>query len=305
MALIETRLLTKDYGKIRALDGVTLTVEGAAIGLLGPNGAGKSTLIKILLGFLAPTAGEAFVLGLNSRHAPLTIRQQIGYMPEPESFIPGMTAVEFVYLAARLVGLPHQDAMQRSHTVLSYVGMDEERYRNLESYSTGMKQKVKFAQALVHHPRLLLLDEPTAGLDPRGREEMLELIRDVAYRKGIHVILSTHILPDVESVCERVILLHRGRLVASDDLRTLTAPEKNAYEIRVKGDGEAFAVALRKYGGSIEPREDGTARVSFANGKTNTEPILRAAVEAGVQLRHLSRARNRLEDLFAKLIEAS
>jgi ABC-2 type transport system ATP-binding protein len=210
-----------------------------------------------------------------------------------------MSAVDYVHLAARLSGLPPTDALQRTHMVLNYVGLHEERYRNVETYSTGMKQKVKFAQALVHHPTVLLLDEPTSGLDPRAREEMLALIRDVAHGKGIHVVLSTHILHDVEVVCDRVVILHRGRLVAQDEMGRLTSRSEEAYEVQVRGDQAAFLERLRQERLEASEAEDGTVRVVHADG---TEPILRAAVGAGVQIRRLGRARNRLEDLFAKLI---
>lgn len=303
VSLLEIRSLFKRYGAVCALEDLTLDLEGGAIGLLGPNGAGKSTLIKILLGFVAPTSGEARVFGLDARRSPLAIRERIGYMPENESFVPGMSAVAFVHLAARLNGLPYRDAMQRTHRVLNFVGVEEERYRTIESYSTGMKQKVKFAQALVHHPKLLLLDEPTAGLDPRARDELLALIRDIAHGKGIHVLLSTHILPDVETVCDRVVLLHQGRLQAHDDLRVLIPAETAAWEVRIKGESAEFTAALEKVGYGLTARRDGTLRLATPPGLPGTEPILRAAAETGVQVRHLSRPRRSLEDLFTGLVE--
>ena len=300
MDVIETDALVKDYGRTRALDGLTLRVPGGAVGLLGPNGAGKSTLLKILLGFVRPTSGSARVLGLDPERRALEIRQQIGYMPEFESFIPGMNAVDAVYLAARLTGLPHTDAMQRTHMVLNYVGLHEERYRDVGSYSTGMKQKAKFAQAIVHHPRLLLLDEPTTGLDPRAREEMLDLIRDIARRRGIHVLLSTHLLHDVEAVCDRVVILHRGRPVANDEIGRLLEGGEEAYDVRVKGDREAFLRALRRRG--LEARPEGDEDVLRVRGAPETRPLLEAAVEAGVQLRGLERTRARLEERFAEIV---
>jgi ABC-2 type transport system ATP-binding protein len=298
VTVIETSRLTKHYPRVRALENLTIAVEGGAVGLLGPNGAGKSTLIKILLGFTKPTGGEARVFGLDSARASLEIRQKIGYMPEVESFIPGMTAVDYVYLAARLTGLRHTDAMQRTHMSLNYVGLAEERYRNLETYSTGMKQKAKFAQAIVHHPRLLLLDEPTSGLDPRAREEMLGLIHDIAHGKGIDVILSTHILPDVEAVCDRVAILHQGRLVAQEAIGKLMTGAEAAYDVQVKGDPAPFVAALRA-AGLVCSEAGESLRVAHRDG---TEPILRAAVASGVQVRRLVRAQDSLEDLFARLI---
>jgi ABC-2 type transport system ATP-binding protein len=284
---------------VRALDQLTVDVPGGAIGLLGQNGAGKSTLIKILLGFIPPTSGQVRVLGLDPQTQALEIRQKIGYMPEVESFIPTLPAVDYVYLAARLTGLPHTDAMQRTHMVLNYVGLHEERYRKIGTYSTGMKQKAKLAQAIVHHPKLLLLDEPTTGLDPRAREEMLHLIRDIAHGKGIDVLLSTHILPDVEAVCDHVIILHEGRLVAQDDLGRLVTSKEEAYELRLKGDRELFLRSLREEGAEGVPEEDESVRVLHGNG---TGAILRAAVKSGVQIRHLARAQNSLEALFTRLV---
>ena len=299
MGVIQAEGLTKDYPRVRALDGLDIDIPGGAVGLLGPNGAGKSTLLKILLGFVRPTRGSIRVLGLDATRAPLEIRQHIGYMPEVESFVPGMTAVEYVTLAARLTGLPHTDAMQRTHMTLNYVGLHEERYRRIETFSTGMKQKVKFAQALVHHPKLLLLDEPTSGLDPRARDEMLTLIRDVAHGKGMDVILSTHILHDVEAVCDRAAILHRGKLVANDELRKLTSGSDGSWHVKIKGDTEAFIEKLRASGLESESVVGGKIRVVHDNG---TEPILRAAVDAGVQIRGLGPAQDSLEDLFERLL---
>jgi ABC-2 type transport system ATP-binding protein len=300
MAVITTQGLGKVYSRVQALTDLSVEIPGGAVGLLGPNGAGKSTLIKILLGFTPPGTGSVSVLGLDPTRAALEIRQRVGYMPEVESHIPTISAVDYVYLAARLTGLPHTDAMQRTHRVLNYVGLHDERYRKIGTYSTGMKQKVKFAQAIVHHPRLLLLDEPTTGLDPRAREEMLHLIRDIAHGKGIDVILSTHILPDVEVVCDHVVILHRGRLVAQDSLATLTSSAESAYQVRIKGDREAFLASLRSEGleGAALEDPDGI-RIAHLDG---TAPILRAAVTAGVQIRHLSRPQTTLEDRFSNLI---
>ena len=168
--------ISVSYGDLLALDGVSLSVEGGAVGLLGPNGAGKTTLIKTLLGFLKPSTGGGEVLGMDIETRQLDIRQKVGYMPEGDCYIPGMNAVSFVSYAGQLCGMPRKDAIQRSHEVLQYVGMDEERYRMLETYSAGMKQRIKLAQALIHDPKLLFLDEPTTGMDPIGRQEMLDLI---------------------------------------------------------------------------------------------------------------------------------
>ncbi len=304
MHVLETNVLEKRYPRVTALEGLTLTVTGGAVGLLGPNGAGKSSLVKILLGLIPPTGGTAAVFGLDVRRFPLHVRQQVGYMPENESFVPGLDAVTYVYLAGRLIGMPHVDAMQRTHIVLNYVGLGEERYRLVDTFSTGMKQKVKFAQALVHHPKLLLLDEPTSGLDPRAREEMLALIRDVSHAKGINVILSTHILPDVEATCDDVVIMDRGRLVAQGPLKELQH-SRAGYDVRIKGSTENFAAALATHSFQCEPGPDGTLRVQSASGMPGSDAILRAAVETGVQLRHLSRSRATLDELFATLLKKS
>ena len=187
--VVQADHLSVRYGKNFALNDVTAVFPPGAVGLLGPNGAGKSTLLKSLLGFLVPEKGSMKVLGLDVARSPLEIRERIGYMPESDSHIPGMNAVSFVAYCAQLSGLPATDAMQRAHEVLYYVGLGEARYRNLETYSTGMKQRIKLAQAIVHDPDLLFLDEPTNGMDPKGRDEMLELIHDLGHNTGVNLIL--------------------------------------------------------------------------------------------------------------------
>ncbi len=302
MRVLETVSLEKRYARVHALRDFTLALDGGAVGLLGPNGAGKSTLVKILLGLVPPTSGRAEIFGLDVHRFRLHVRQQVGYMPENESYIPGLDAVTYVYLAGRLVGMPHVDAMQRTHVVCNYVGLGEERYRPIETYSTGMKQKVKFAQALVHHPKLLLLDEPTSGLDPRGREEMLALIRDVSHGKGIHVILSSHILHDVEAVCDRVVLMDGGALVRQGTLAELTAGEAAGYEVRIRGDQDAFVRALAARACTSRATVDGALVIEYTNGAVGTDPILRAAVESGAQIRHLSKRRSTLENVFQSIL---
>src|SRR5205807_1984382 len=191
------------------------------VGLLGPNGAGKTTLIKTLLGFIKPARGGGSVLGLNVASQGLKIRQRIGLMPEIDCHIPGMNAVTFVAYAGELSGMPGSQAMRRAHETLEYCGLGEARYRNVETYSTGMKQRVKLAQAMVHGPKLLFLDEPTNGLDPAGRDDMLGLIRDISHAKGVNVIVSSHLLPDIERTCDHVIVMRQGRVATEGAVEQL------------------------------------------------------------------------------------
>ena len=205
--LIELNNVNAGYGSRTVLHDISLTFGGGCAGLLGPNGAGKSTLLKTLLGFIPPLSGSVQVLGYSLPAGALEVRARVGYMPETESFVPGMNAVNFVAYMAQLSGLPRAAAMERSHEVLQYVGLGESRYRNLETYSLGMKQRAKLAQAIVHDPAILLLDEPTNGLDPAGRQEMLELVVDLSRNKGMSVILCSHLLKDVEFAAQEIIVL--------------------------------------------------------------------------------------------------
>src|SRR6476661_1271490 len=239
------------YGAQRALQDVSAAFAAGAVGLLGPNGAGKSTMIKALLGFIVPTAGRMRVLGRDVASQPLDIRAHVGYMPENDAHIPGMNAVTFVAYCGELAGLPSADAMQRDHEVLFYVGLGEARYRTVETYSTGMKQRIKLAQALVHDPDLVFLDEPTNGMDPKGRDEMLELVRDLSHNKGVNVIVSSHLLPDVEYTCDDVVVMDKGRVATSGPIASLKQPRGQVFELRVKihdADLEAFINRLRGAG---------------------------------------------------------
>jgi ABC-2 type transport system ATP-binding protein len=303
--LLQISDLVKTYGRVQALQGVTLSASSRAIGLLGPNGSGKSTLIKLLLGLISPTSGSASALGLDSRHQALRIRQLTGFMPESDCLIPRMNAVQYVAFAGRLVGMSSGDALARAHDVLHALDLGEARYRDIDTYSTGMLQRVKLAQALVHHPQLLFLDEPTNGLDPRGRDEMLALIRDISQKKGINVVLSSHILHDVEFVCDELIVLHRGRLVASGPIRSIVGNAEKALEIRFRGDGARFREALRTAG--MAPRdtvESDRLLVPLGDLK-NTQPVIRAAATSGTQIRHMAPAGKSLDDVFAGIIEAA
>jgi len=303
---LELEGLTKDYRSVRALDSITARVPKGRVGLLGPNGAGKSTLVKCLLGLVRPTAGRASVLGMPVDRAALAIRARIGYLPENDCHVPGMSAAEFVSYAGELSGLPPGDARERAHEVLDYVGMAEERYRPVDTYSTGMRQKVKLAQAIVHDPELLFLDEPTNGLDPEGRERMLDLVRDLGVSHGIGIVYSSHLLGDVERVCEDVIVLQGGRVLAQGRIEDLRRGDANACDVRVKGDGAVFAAKLRETGARAEETAPGLFRVAFAGGAPcSSRVVFEAALSAGVQVRSLQPARTTLEDVFLEMLEGA
>ena len=289
------------YGRQWALRDVTTEFPSGAVGLLGPNGAGKSTMIKSLLGFVQPTQGQMTVLDLDVRHSPLSIRSRIGYMPENDGHIPGMNAISFVAYCGQLAGLPRADAMQRAHEVLYYVGLGEARYRNVETYSTGMKQRIKLAQALVHDPDLLFLDEPTNGMDPKGRDEMLELVRDIAHNKGMNLILSSHLLPEVEYTCDHVVVMDKGQIATAGPIESLKGHGGRVYEVRVKGERDAFVAALRAAGLDCHTSEEDVMRV-FVPDDRDAQYLFRVAAEQGVQVRHLRASVPTLEDVFARAV---
>ncbi len=289
------------YGKNAALRDVSAAFFAGATGLLGPNGAGKSTLLKALLAFLVPTSGRMKVLDLDVAKSALEIRGRIGYMPETDGHIPGMNAVSFVGYCGQLAGLPASDAMQRAHEVLYYVGLGEARYRNVETYSTGMKQRIKLAQALVHDPDLLFLDEPTNGMDPKGREEMLELVRDLAHNKKIHLILSSHLLPDVEYTCDRVVVLDKGRVVAQGPIDALKGQRRQVFELRIKGDRHGFAAKLAEAGFECHETDEDVMRV-LVGPDEGARTLFAVADREKVQVRHLRPSVPTLEDVFAKAV---
>src|SRR5690349_4798812 len=279
--------VTVAYGANRALRNVTSSFAAGAVGLLGPNGAGKSTMLKALLGFVAPDRGQMRVLGLNVAESPLEIRARVGYMPESDAHIPGMNAVSFVAYCGELAGLPRVDAMQRAHEVLYYVGLGEARYRNVETYSTGMKQRIKLAQALVHDPDLLFLDEPTNGMDPKGRGEMLELVRDLAHNKGVNLILSSHLLPDVEYTCDHVVVMDKGRVATEGPIAALKQPRGRVFELRVKtpnGDLAYFLDRLKAAGLDCHATDEDVMRV-FVPGDGGARELFAIAAGEHVQVR--------------------
>ncbi len=292
------------YGRSVALTEVTTAFASGAVGLLGPNGAGKSTLLKSLLGFLRPTAGRMTVLGFDVAAAPLEIRARVGYMPESDAHMPGMNAVTFVAYCGELAGLPRVDAMQRAHEVLYYVGLGEARYRNLETYSTGMKQRIKLAQALVHDPDLLFLDEPTNGMDPKGRDEMLELVRDLGHQKGVNLILSSHLLPDVEYTCDHVVVMDKGRVAVHGPIASLKQPRGRVFELRVKvraGEVDQFVQRLQLAGLDCHATDEDVMRV-FVPGEGGARELFALAAAEGAQVRHLRPSVPTLEDVFAHAV---
>src|SRR3954471_9546008 len=310
-AVVQLDAVTVIYGKNQALKNVSARFVKGAVGLLGPNGAGKSTMLKALLGFVKPDQGQMTVLGLDVAKAALAIRARIGYMPESDAHIPGMNAVSFVAYCAQRAGLPPADAMQRAHEVLYYVGLGEARYRNVETYSTGMKQGIKLAQALVHDPDLLFLDAPTNGMDPKGRDEMLELIRDLGHNKNVNLILSSHLLPDVEYTCDDVVVMDKGQVAAQGPIAQLKGPAGRVFELRIKGDLSAFVDVLRAAGMECTSTDEDVMRVFVPDGAarsvdprvTSDQTTLFAlAARHGVQVRHLRASIPTLEDVFAKAL---
>jgi ABC-2 type transport system ATP-binding protein len=296
--------LTVRYGSRTVLGNLSLTIPAGCTGLLGPNGAGKTTLIKTLMGFLTPASGEARLLDLNVATDALAIRQKIGLMPEQDCHIPGMSAVQFVAYAGELAGMPPEQAIRRAHEVLEYCGLGEARYREVETYSTGMKQRIKLAQALVHGPKLLFLDEPTNGIDPQGREEMLDLIRDVSHGKGLSVVVSSHLLPDIERTCDSVIVMRGGQVMRQGTLRELSQTTEQQYEVELLAFQDSFIEAIAAQNGALVSRQGSKLRLAFPTNKPNVgRTLFEAARTSGTQIRGFRLAQRRLEDVFMEAIE--
>lgn len=300
VALIEFRGLELQYGRIPALRAASGAILPGATGLLGPNGAGKTSLLKAILGFVDPQAGELRAFGRDPAQEPLEVRRRVGYMPEVDCYIPEMTASAFVAFAGELSGMPRNEAISRAHEVLDYVGLGEARYRTLQTFSTGMKQRVKLAQALVHDPELLLLDEPTNGLDPAGRDEMLGLIADIAERRQMSLVLSSHLLPDVERVCSRVLVLKAGAVVADGAIAELTGPPRTVFDLRFKGDPTALLTDLKDQGCDYRLGDDGY-RITLPDGK-GPAFLFEAARACSVQIRYLRPGTESLEDVFLRAL---
>jgi ABC-2 type transport system ATP-binding protein len=301
MTLISTRALTKRYpGGVTALDGLSVEIGEGVIGLVGANGAGKSTLIKILLGLLPATDGGATVLDLDTATDGARIRELVGYMPEHDCLPPDVSATEFVSHLARVSGLPRGAARERTADVLRHVGLYEERYRPIGGYSTGMKQRVKLAQALVHDPRVLFLDEPTNGLDPAGRDEMLDLIQRIGRDFGITVVVASHLLGEIERVADWLVAIDAGRLLHTAPLASFT---ERTGQLLVEVEEAAEPLAERLAARGIEVHADGrTVVLDLASGNGGEYAIYDAlrdeAVELGLGVIRIEHRRHRLEDLF-------
>jgi ABC-2 type transport system ATP-binding protein len=300
--LIAVDGLVKRYGPVTALDGVTLELDAPATGLLGANGAGKSTLMKLLLGLVRPDGGGVEVLGVDASRDAAEVRRRLGYMPELDCLPLEMTARDLVVHMAELRGLPRRDAVLRASEVLFQVGLEEERSRLIRTFSTGMKQRAKLAQALVHSPELVVLDEPTNGLDPSGREEMLALVRRLSSELGIAVLISSHVLEDVTRTCDAVVVLRDGRLVTAGRIDEMEALARDGLLVRVSGDVDAFAAALAGRGLSADRRDEGIA-VTGADEDEMLDAVRDAAAEARVGLRELRPAGPTLEDALVEALE--
>lgn len=300
--LMELDGVTHDYGSVRALTDVCLSVPCAAVGLVGQNGAGKSTLLQILLGLIQPTAGDVRVLGRDLRTAGIELRGRIGYMSERDAFIPGLNGIEYVTLAGTLCGMPRRQAMRRAHETLSYLGLEEARYRRLEQYSVGMKQRLKLAATLVHDPDLLLLDEPTAGLDPDGRAAMLRVLNVLAERPGKSLILSSHLLGDIERVCQWAVIVNQGRVLRVARMEELREQKQRSYRLRWEGDGQAFLQSLERSRVHVEPgRKEDEIRVTVPED-WSTQTFFALALEHCLQLTGLEPEEDDLETVYRKLI---
>jgi ABC-2 type transport system ATP-binding protein len=298
--IIELKNLVFSYGNFKAIDNVTLDIGKGIYGLLGPNGAGKTTLMKLILGFLIPSSGSGTVLGYDIADSPLEVRKRIGYMPESDCLMPGMDAVGLTAYLGELSGMPRQEAIKRAHEVLYYVGLDESRYRKVETYSTGMKQRMKLAAALVHDPELLFLDEPTSGMDPQGRKEMLELINDIAAKGTMNIILSSHILADVEAACKHVLIMNKGKIISEQEISTaLNMAALNIIELKLKGDPATFKEKLSAY--KMEQDDKGVYRIHLP-AEFPLQSLFKLAYDSKVQIRHFRKSKVTLEDAFVTAI---
>lgn len=293
--------ITKDYGSFRALDQVSLQIEPGVTGLLGANGAGKTTLIKVLLGLVRMTSGRGQLLGFELGRQAAEIRARVGYMPEDDCFLHGLTGVESTQFVAQLSQFPAIEGLRRAHETLDFCGVGQERYRNVETYSTGMRQKLRFAQAIVHDPPVLILDEPTAGLDPEERVVMLNRIKLLARDHGKAVVICTHILPDVQAISDSVVILAKGKVQLAERLSVLSRPAQPSLEVRLLGPADAFVEQVRARGISVEATTGG-GWLLLGNPDELAELTWRVADECRVGVRSVAPSRNSLEDIFLRAI---
>ena len=301
--VIELQGLEVKLGGRPILNGLNASLSGRCIGLLGPNGAGKTTLLHTLLGFYEPSGGTARIFGKDIKTEAREIRGLMGYMPESDAFIAGMTGVRFVRLMGEVSGLPSERALERAHESMFYVGLGEARYRKVETYSLGMKQLAKLAQALVHGPRLLFLDEPTNGLDPAARERMLRLVQDIRDTGEVHVILSSHLLRDVEECCDEVLVLKNGNIATYCNLEEERRANRKFLELETRGGDEAsFAAAVEALG--VEMAMDAKQKIKLVLPEgVEVRDLYRLAAERQVQIRRLDYKKDSLQDIFLKAME--
>ena len=302
MGIVDLDHLVVRLGGRTILNGLTGELRGSAIGLLGPNGAGKSTLIHTLLGFHTPSSGSARVFGLDSYRDRALIRQGIGYMPENDSFIANMSGVHFVRYMAELAGLPSAAALERAHEALFFVGLGEVRYRRIGSYSLGMKQLIKLAQALTHGPKLLVLDEPTNGLDPMARQRMIQVIRDIRKAESIRLLISSHLLRDIEETCDEALILKDGRVAALCNIEEERHSHRNFIELETVGATERFAASIRTMGCECTPSPGGRMRLVMPD-VIEARDLYVLAADQGVQIRRMSQRRDSLEDIFLRAMD--
>ena len=299
--LVELSGLTVRFGNRDILRGLTATLRGGAVGLLGPNGAGKSTLINTLLGFYKPASGWAKVFGRDIHTDIRFIRSLVGYMPENDAFISKMNAVSFVQMMGELSGLPSGVALERAHEALFYVGLAEARYRKLGTYSLGMKQLAKLAQAIVHGPKLLILDEPTNGLDPSARQRMIRMIREMRESQEMRIVLCSHLLRDVEDTCDEVLILKQGQISHYSDLDQERRSNQRFLELEAYGANGDFSAAIEKLGCECAVTAN-RIKMVLADG-IETRDIFRIAAEQQVRIRRMNFRRDTLEDIFLKAME--